>query len=176
MNLRTLRSWAKTLLLFAAMAAAITYLGAGPGETFSGKARAVDGDSLELGGRHVRLIGIDAPERRQTCQMAGKTTPCGRRAYAKLKILISGKHVKCESYGYDRYDRTLAKCRAGETDLGSAMVRTGWAISYGDYRGEERAARRARAGIWAGEFIEPEDWRVLHGQAAADFSFWQRWF
>ena len=56
------------------------------------------------------------------------------------------------------------------------MVRAGWAIAYGDYRGEERQARRNRAGIWAGEFIEPEDWRVLNGQVAADFSFWQRWF
>ena len=62
------------------------------------------------------------------------------------------------------------------TDLGAAMVRAGWAIAYGDYRDEEQVARRARAGIWAGEFIEPNDWRVLHGQAAADFSFWQRWF
>ena len=176
MNLRTLRSWAKALLLFTAMVAAIAYLGAGPGETFSGKARAVDGDSLELGDRRVRLIGIDAPERRQTCEKAGETTQCGQQAHAELKFMVSGKRVECESFGYDRYDRTLAKCRAGETDLGSAMVRAGWAIAYGDYRDEERQARRARAGIWAGEFIEPADWRVLHGQAAADFTFWQRWF
>ena len=176
MNLRTLRSWAKALLLFTAMVAAIAYLGAGPGETFSGKARAVDGDSLELGDRRVRLISIDAPERRQTCEKAGETTQCGQRAHAELKFLVSGKHVECESFGFDRYDRTLARCRAGEADLGSAMVRAGWAIAYGDYRDEERQARRARAGIWAGEFIEPADWRVLHGQAAADFTFWQRWF
>ena len=56
------------------------------------------------------------------------------------------------------------------------MVRAGWAISHGDYRGEERAARCARAGIGAGEFIEPDTLRVLHGQAAADFPFRQRWF
>ena len=93
-----------------------------------------------------------------------------------MNILVLGKHLKCESFGVDRYDRTLAKCWAGETDLGSAIVRAGWAISNGDYHGEERAARRARAGIWAGEFIEPKDWRVKHGQAAVDFRFWQRWF
>lgn len=176
MNLRGLFSWAVMLALFAAMVAAIAYLGAGPGETFSGKARAVDGDSLELGGRRVRLIGIDAPEYRQTCEKFGLTTQCGGRAHAELAKLVSGKTVECESFGYDRYDRTLAKCRTGVTDLGAAMVRAGWAIAYGDYRDEEQVARRARAGIWAGEFIEPNDWRVLHGQAAADFSFWQRWF
>ena len=176
MKLRDLRSWAAMLALFAAMVVAIVYLGTGPVETFSGKARAIDGDSLELGGRRIRLIGIDAPEYRQTCEKAGGTTSCGRRAHAELKFLVSGKRVECESVGFDRYDRTLARCRAGETDLGAAMVRAGWAIAYGDYRGEERQARRNRAGIWAGEFIEPEDWRVLNGQAAADFSFWRRWF
>jgi len=176
MRLRTLHSWARTLALFAVMVAAIAYLGGGPGETFSGTARAVDGDSLELGGRRIRLFGIDAPELRQTCAKAGKTTQCGRRAQTELKFLVSGKQLKCESFGLDRYDRTLAKCRAGETDLGAAMVRAGWAISYGDYHSEERSARRAKAGIWVGEFIEPADWRVLNGQAAADFRFWQRWF
>ena len=55
-------------MLFGAMVAAIAYLGARPGDTFSGAARAVDGDSLELGGHRVRLYGIDAPERRQTCK------------------------------------------------------------------------------------------------------------
>jgi endonuclease YncB( thermonuclease family) len=176
MNWRGVRSWAVMLLLFAVMVAAIVYLEIRPGETFSGKARAVDGDSLELGDRRVRLYGIDAPELRQTCEKADGTTQCGQRAYAELKFIISGKHVECEGFGFDRYDRTLARCRAGETDLGSAMVRAGWAISYGDYRGEERQARRDRAGIWAGEFIEPEDWRALNGQAAADFRFWQYWF
>jgi endonuclease YncB( thermonuclease family) len=176
MNFRGLPSWAVMLALFAAKVAANVYMDSRPGEIFYRNARAVDGDCLELCGRHVRLIGIDAPEYRQTCQKAGGTTQCGRRAHAELKFMISGKNVKCQSFGFDRYDRTLAKCLAGETDLGSAMVRAGWAISYGDYRDEERAARRARAGIWAGEFIEPEDWRVLHGQAAADIRFWQRWF
>ncbi len=176
MRLRARRSWAVMLALFAAMVAANVYLDTRPGETFSGKARAVDGDSLELGGYRVRLYGIDAPERRQTCEKAGEATQCGRHAHAELTKLISGKTIECKSFGYDRYDRTLAKCRTGATDLAAAMVRAGWAIANGDYYDEEQAARRARAGVWAGEFIEPKDWRVLHGQAAADFRFWQGWF
>ena len=176
MSFRALRSWAVTFLLFGAMVAAIAYLGIAPGETFSGTARAVDGDSLELGGHRVRLYGIDAPERRQSCEEAGQTTQCGRRAHTELTRLVSGKTIECESFGLDRYDRTLAVCRAGATDLAATMVRAGWAVAYGDYYGEEQVARRDRAGIWAGEFIEPADWRVLNGQAAADFRFWQRWF
>lgn len=176
MKLRTLRSWASTLLLLAAMVAATVYLENRPGEPFSGKARAVDGDSLALAGKRIRLIGIDAPELRQTCQKAGGTTPCGNRSYAELKFLVSGKRVECEGYGLDRYDRTLAKCRIGKNDLGAIMVRKGWAISYGDYASEERIARSARAGIWAGDFIEPEDWRALNGKAAGEIPFWRRWF
>jgi endonuclease YncB( thermonuclease family) len=176
MSLRALRSWAKTFLLFAAMVAAIAYLGAGPEETFSGKAQAIDGDSLVLDDRRVRLIGIDAPERRQTCEKFGRTTQCGRRAHAELTKIISGKTIECESFGNDRYDRTLAKFRTGTADLAAAMVRAGWAIAYGDYYDEEQVVRRARAGIWAGEFIEPKDWRAMHGQAAADIRFWERWF
>ena len=43
--------------------------------------RIVDGDTLELGGRRVRLHGIDAPEAAQPCRDAeGAAWPCGRRA------------------------------------------------------------------------------------------------
>ncbi|HSG95200.1 MAG TPA: thermonuclease family protein, partial [Afifellaceae bacterium] len=129
MTVKALRSWAVMLILFAAMVAANVYLDSGPGETFSGRTRAVDGDSLELDGRRVRLYGIDAPELPQTCEKAGGTTQCGQRAYAELKFLVSGKRVECESLGFDRYDRTLARCQAGQTDLGAAMVRAGWAIA-----------------------------------------------
>ena len=91
MSLRALRSWMMTLILFAVITAAIAYLGAGPGEVFSGTARAIDGDSLEIGGRRGRLFGIDAPEYGQTCKKAGETTPCGRLAHAELKLLVSRK-------------------------------------------------------------------------------------
>lgn len=174
MTWRSLRSWLAALLLFAGLVAVNVYLDSGPGERFSGRARAVDGDSLNLAGRRVRLYGIDAPELRQTCQNAGVTVQCGQRAQAKLKSLVSGKHVECQNLGFDRYDRTLARCRTGQTDLAAAMVRAGWAIAYGGYGEEERTARRAKSGIWAGEFIEPADWRALNGQAAVEISFWKR--
>jgi hypothetical protein len=43
------------------------------------------------------------------------------------------------------------------------MVRSGWALSFvrysHDYDHEEAAARDAKAGLWAGAFIAPWDWR-----------------
>ena len=37
----------------------------------AGIARVIDGDTLEIGGKRIRLHGIDAPERRQSCEDAG---------------------------------------------------------------------------------------------------------
>ena len=45
--------------------------------TLSGTARAVDGDTLDLSGERVRLIGIDAPELDQSCQRDGQGWACG---------------------------------------------------------------------------------------------------
>src|SRR5215218_3460822 len=42
-----------------------------------GLATVIDGDTLEIGGRHVRLFGIDAPETGQTCTRPdGRSSPC----------------------------------------------------------------------------------------------------
>ena len=43
------------------------------------------------------------------------------------------------------------------------MVSAGWAVAYGAYDLEERRARAAGAGAWAGTFERPADWRGTHG-------------
>ena len=63
---------------------------AGParGEAVSGFARAVDGDTLEVGGARVRLHGVDAPESAQECTDArGRAYACGRAAARRLAAL-----------------------------------------------------------------------------------------
>ncbi len=127
-----------------------------------GAAFVVDGDTLALGGRRIRLVGIDAPEYAQTCRRAGADYACGRLARQALVEAVAGRPVSCSGSRLDRYGRLLGDCRAGEVDLNRAQVAAGWAVAYGDFEAEERAARAAGLGLWAGEFERPQDWRRRH--------------
>ncbi len=125
----------------------------------------LDGDSMRLKGRDVRLYGIDAPEYGQSCQLAdGKSYRCGRDARNFLRKLVAQNPVKCRQIDLDRYGRDIAVCTAGKTELNRAMVESGWAVAYLNhslnYVQAEKRARNARLGIWRGEFVEPEDWRA----------------
>ena len=136
-----------------------------------GSARVVDGDTFSLGAERVRLWGVDAPEGRQVCQDAqGRGYACGDVARDQLSRLIGGQAVRCEVRDRDPYGRAVARCLAGATDLGEAMVRAGWAVDYvqfsrGAYASAEVEARRARRGLWAGRFETPSTWRAEARQA-----------
>jgi len=135
------------------------------GEAIAGAVRVVDGDSLEIGTARIRLFGIDAPELRQLCRDAnGGDTTCGLAARDALTRLIGGRDVSCAPAEAPSYDRTVAICKVGDTDLSEAMARGGYAIelkvhSKGRYAAAERSARDARRGVWAGTFERPSDWR-----------------
>jgi endonuclease YncB( thermonuclease family) len=138
------------------------------GAPLTGRARAVDGDSLDIAGERVRMLGIDAPELHQTCtDAAGDDYPCGREAARALAAIVAGRTVTCTPLDHDRYDRDVVRCAADGRDLGEAMVRAGHAVelprfSGGAYTAAEREARNARRGLWAGRFEEPATWRRRH--------------
>jgi endonuclease YncB( thermonuclease family) len=127
-----------------------------------------DGDSITLGAERIRIRGIDAPEYRQTCRKAGADYPCGKLARQSLVRLIAGRPVSCSGWQRDRYGRLLGDCRAGDTDLNRAQVQAGWAVAFGDFEAEEAVARAAKAGIWAGNFDEPQQWRDSHHDAPVE--------
>jgi endonuclease YncB( thermonuclease family) len=129
-----------------------------------GTAHVVDGDTLTHDGTKIRLNAIDAPETDQVClDAAGQVWACGLTARDRLAAKIGHLPVTCSSTGADRYGRTLASCRSGDIDLQKWMVREGLALSFVAYAhvydADEAAARHARAGLWAGAFIAPWDWR-----------------
>ncbi|WP_374837409.1 thermonuclease family protein [Mycoplana ramosa] len=134
------------------------------GDLFSSTARAADGDTLTMGGRRIRLSGMDAPELTQPCKRDGAEWYCGAAARAHLAELLRRGTITCRLIGTDRYDRTLARCRVGDDDLGERMVRDGLAVSYGDYENVEALARAERKGLWSGTFDRPQDWRLRHGR------------
>lgn len=133
-------------------------------DLFSGTARAADGDTLTMSGRRIRLSGMDAPELAQPCRRDDTEWYCGAAARSHLAELIRRGAITCNFKGTDRYNRTLARCRAGEDDLGERMVRDGLAVSYGDYEGAEALARAERKGLWSGTFERPQEWRRQHGR------------
>ncbi|MBU1210404.1 MAG: thermonuclease family protein [Alphaproteobacteria bacterium] len=124
-----------------------------------GTARAIDGDSLHVAGREVRMQGIDAPEGRQSCRRDGREYACGEEARKLLQRLIGGGKVFCKGLEIDKHDRLLALCKAGNIDLNREMVAQGFAVAYGRFRDEEKAAKTGGKGLWAGEFTPPRDWR-----------------
>jgi endonuclease YncB( thermonuclease family) len=138
-----------------------------PRGALSGRARVLDGDSIEIAHARIRLAGIDAPEWDQTC-LDGKGQPwaCGRAAARELERHIAGGRLTCRSGGVDKYRRILAICFAPDgSDINAWMVRQGWAVAFGDvgdYRSEQHEAEAARRGMWAGSFLLPAQWRRHH--------------
>lgn len=129
----------------------------------TGAVRLADGDSFELGSQRIRLEGIDAPELHQNCGAPGNEWPCGRRAKEALQTIVDSGEVECRPVDQDRYGREVAICAASMRDLGRAMVEQGFAVATGSaYLKEERAARAAKRGIWAGPFEAPAEWRARH--------------
>ncbi len=146
-----------------------------PPDRHVGNLRIADGDSLELDGVRIRLVGIDAPELAQTCALAGVVHPCGREAREHLVHLVAGRAVTCFSTDVDRYDRRLGRCRAGDTDLNREMVRSGWAVAYGDYDRDEAEARAHGRGLWSGDFVWPQEFR-REARERRDAGWFERWF
>lgn len=128
-----------------------------------GRSFVVDGDTLDIHGVRVRLEGIDAPEKDQTCSVSSQQWACGREASIALERWLADRTLTCHVSGIDRYQRKLARCFAGNDDVQGWLVSNGWALAYRkystDYVGDEEHAAAAKAGIWRGEFIAPWDWR-----------------
>lgn len=111
------------------------------GTIVEGKAYVVDGDTIKVKGRQIRLFGIDAPE---------IDHPYGRIAKSALRNLCAGKVVRAEVVAEDDHGRTVARCRLEDRrDLSAEMVKQGLAIDWkkysgGEYRSMEQPGVRKR--------------------------------
>jgi len=132
-------------------------------DRLTGAARVIDGDTLDVGGVRVRLHGLDAFERGQTCDLPEGPWACGAAATAALSDTAEGRSLDCTVIDTDRYGRQVARCVRNGEDVGEALVRRGLALAYRrysmDYVAAEESARARGAGAWAGSFDRPEQWR-----------------
>lgn len=137
-----------------------------------GPARVVDGDTLVINQQRIRLYGIDAPEKAQSCKNSlGAEYSCGQRSKEELTAKIGTQAVTCSVKNQDQYGRNVSVCTMGGGGLlGSAplelntwLVENGLAVAYRQYGKEyiplEEQAKAQRKGVWEGPFTPPADWR-----------------
>ena len=98
-----------------------------------------DGDTLtvldRLNRQHkVRLIGIDAPERKQ---------PFSTISRQNLANLVFGKKVRVEWYKRDHYGRILGKVLRDGQDINLEQLKAGLAWYYKRYQGDQLRGDRS---------------------------------
>lgn len=105
-------------------------------EVISGEAYAIDGDTIKLDRKtKVRLLGVAAPEKRETG---------GMEATQFMTELVNGKNLLCELTGARSYDRVVGTCFLDGQDIGAAVIAAGLArdcprYSGGRYKSIERS-------------------------------------
>jgi len=138
----------------------------------SGIAKVTDGDTIQIDKKKIRLLGIDAPEKKQQCSKTwlsvslisfSKDYPCGQISTDKLKKKINNKLIICKWSNKDRYKRYIAECFKDKTSVNAWMVRNGYAVAYRKYSkkfvSQEIFAKNEKLGLWSGTFMMPWDYR-----------------
>jgi endonuclease YncB( thermonuclease family) len=138
-------------------------------KSFSGKGFALDGDSIKVGKKEVRLFGLDAPEYKQQClDQNNQEYSCGIISHEFLTKLATEKKVECVYAEKDKYDRFLGKCFVGEASINEEIIKNGMAVIYNFTESSEEMdaleaeAQKKKSGIWRGAFQLPKDYRKSH--------------
>tara|TARA_Y100001970_G_scaffold265980_1_gene354132 strand:- start:74 stop:601 length:528 start_codon:yes stop_codon:yes gene_type:complete len=138
----------------------------------SGNAQIIDGDTIKINSKKIRLYGIDAPELKQTCKKTylkinffafTKDYPCGKISTEKLKKKINNKVITCKILDTDRYKRLIGECFKRNLNLNSWLVSNGYAVAYRKYSKKyisyETNAKSEKLGMWQGKFEMPWEYR-----------------
>lgn len=162
------RAWAAALALVLAVGAA-----AGIRVESSRVTEVFDGDTVRLAdGRHVRLIGINAPELGRDGR---PDQPLAAAARDRLQALVGDRPVQVE-FGVeerDHYGRWLAHLRLADgRSAEELLLREGLAFAIAvppnlerlaRHRAAEAEARRARRGVWNQSYYDAAAPEVLAG-------------
>jgi endonuclease YncB( thermonuclease family) len=133
----------------------------------AGRAYAVGGDTLRIGQQTVRLDGVEAPDRDQTCARAdNRRWRCGEAAQAALSRLVSGRQVSCDPAGKHDAGHIRASCTVASNDLAATLVEGGHVLAEAGmmarYRAAQAKAQQAKTGLWSGPGApeRPAEWRT----------------
>lgn len=148
------------LLLFANAVVAETLHGRIVGVSDGDTVTILDSSSVQW---KIRLMGIDAPEKKQAF---------GGKSKEHLSNLVFDKEVTVEYTKKDKYGRTVGKIVADGVDANLEQVKAGMAWHYKQYEKEqtikdrssysdaEDVARTGKHGLWVDiDPIPPWDWR-----------------
>jgi len=144
-------------------------------KSISGQANVIDGDTIKINKKKVRLFGIDAPEKDQICKKVyfnflifnfQKDYKCGEKSTLALLKKLKDKKVKCIlEKNKDIYKRNIGTCYVGNLDINKWLVKNGYAVAYKRYSKryllDEQYAKENKLGMWGGTFTEPEKWRRI---------------
>ncbi|HVJ42196.1 MAG TPA: thermonuclease family protein [Dongiaceae bacterium] len=122
--------------------------------TTEGTPVVVNGDTLQIGDKTVRLYGIAAPDIR---------AEHGADARLALDQLIAQRRIQCTELDRTKDSVVIASCKADDADLGEQMLLTGYAAVYRSqinptqqeldlakrYDIAEAKARVQHIGLWA---------------------------
>jgi len=123
-----------------------------------------DGDTLTIldaakRQHKIRLVGIDAPERKQAF---------GKRSWQSLAQICAAKEARVEEKGKDRFGRLIGAVTCAGVDANAEQVRRGLAWVYTRYvpMGSplyelEAYARLRQLGLWRdAQPVAPWEWRA----------------
>lgn len=142
---------------------------------FTGQVISVlDGDTIEVlhnkRAERIRLNGIDCPEKGQAY---------GNKAKNAVADQVFGKEVTLQTYGLDKYGRTIADVfLPNGTNVNQQLVKGGWCWWYrkyapGDFLLEklEKDARDSKKGLWVDSApVPPWVYRKAKRGQPLDFS------
>lgn len=140
----------------------------------SGTPEVLDSDTLKFGTQRVLLWGIDAPEKKQTCQLNGEVWGCYDVAFRYLQLLSGRGEVTCTYKGdADPFGRRFGVCQSGGQDLNAEMVRAGMALAFDDESEDYDAAMveaiTAGVGLWQVGVSFEEPWEFRRRETPGGF-------
>ena len=154
-------------------------IGIAQADSIIGKARVVDGDTIEVDGEKIRLACVDTPESNYRGKMQyclDNETQCGELAKQALENMIGDSKVRCEYEKRDIYGRILGTCQTYDRfydypyweSFNYRLIEQGFAWYYNggkeckNYKPLFETAQKEGYGLFDSEiggFKEPKLWR-----------------